>query len=238
MSRNKPRKARFLAKEYLEDILASKPFPDDNILLNCSFISESALPDDDVDENMDICENDNSSKIEDANEDAFKTNEAESDICENVSNESNPPTMLSPITTPKDSNLKPSGETKSDNFQEVKQPKNKKRMNKRDFGFYLCEKNKVKAETQLKLALNYLNKVLSCNVATAPVFIGTTPPGHHEFSTKVRSDIAERAFKCIERGDLKSWNVVAVRLDDEEDVTGPKKSRHKHCDFLAGNGEI
>ena len=236
-------------------LISSTEFNDKN-LLNCSFISDSPLIDD-QEQNIDFpAENEQEidpNEVSNNEVESMETDDASNEATTNndETNQDNGPhssfpvtTPISPLQTPPSSPMQQT--SASDNFQDVRPRKNKQRNEKRTIKIIVCEKSEGSAKTQLKIAQIYLDKLLSCKVSTqrrsapvstSPVFLGLTPTGHFGFSIKVRSDRAEEAFKCIERGDLNSWKIVAARIDhdDPEGLKVPENVRHRcHCDYVNG----
>ena len=70
-------------------------------------------------------------------------------------------------------------------------------------------------------------------VTSSPVFVKQTSDGHFWFSVHVKNEKAEKVLRCIARGHLSSWNIVATRYTgiDNENITIPEDARHgSHCD--------
>ena len=145
-----------------------------------------------------------------------------------------------PKTTPLLSSMKKKKSDKSDEFQDVRPKKNKQKNERKSIDIFVCDESEKSATTKLKIALLYMDKLLSCKASTqrrsppvssSPVYHQPLGDGHLWFSIQVKHDKAEKVIKCIERGNLSSWNIVATRYSTgDEEYTFPEDPRHgSHC---------
>ena len=144
-----------------------------------------------------------------------------------------PETSLSKSTT-SDSSLSKST-TSDSSFHPVKNSRKKVKSHpKVKVNFYICEKTEMAAKTKVKLGINYMEKFLGGNVATAPVLLGKTPKRHFVFLTKIKAAKAKEFLQYIQDGYLNSWNVVGVTVGDLkkcERSISPNNARHDNCNY-------